>query len=248
MTDQTAFEREVDEDVRNARLESIWRSYGPAIIGGVVGAIALSAGWLGYQSWQAGRQAAASDNYRIAEEVLTAEGATPEALAAFRELDDGPDGYALLARFRQAALLEDTANVSAAVGLYDEIAADNGVGRIYRGLAALKAAYLVADDSDPDALRDRLAPQLRDDNPWAAFARELDALAQMRAGAFDAARESYQLVSDDESAPQGLRSRASQMVEFLSGTIAVAQTDDSGAAAADEAAPAAEPGQAEGSE
>ncbi len=221
MTDQTAFEREVDEDVRNERLEQVWKTYGPWVIGGVAAAIALSAAYLVYDGWRQNQLVSASDTFERAI-TLIEDGDPAEALTALSGLTDAPGGYGLLARFEQAAVLAETANTDRAVEAFDAIAQDGSLDPVMRSLAALKATYLLADQAEPAELLARIRPQLDPDNPWAPFARELGALAHLRQNDFQSALNEYRLITENTSVPQNLRGRAEQMSTFLEGAVATA--------------------------
>ncbi len=217
MSDQTAFEREVDEDVRQDQLTQLWNAYGAWLIGGIVGAIGVSALVLVYQNWMQGEREAASDAFTAA--LTQAQEAAPEqGLAAIRAAGEAaPAGYRLLAQFEEAELLADQDNLDGAVAVYDAIARDGDQEQVFRSLAALKASYLLADTAEPSALLARLTPQRDAANPWNAFVRELEGLAHLRAGDQAAALSVFQALADDLETPAGLRARAGQMREFLAG-------------------------------
>lgn len=218
MSDPTLFEREVEEDLRQDQLTRLWKTYGPWMLAGVVGALGISAGVIFYQNQQASAQAQSSAAYEAALNTIR-DGAPMEGLAAFRVLGEQGGGYGALARLREASLLSTEAEIDAAVRAYEAIASDGSVDRVLRDLAALKASYLQADREDPETFAARIAAQRRPDNAWSPFLTELSALADMRRGDRTAAYGAFAVLRDDPDAPSGLRTRAEQLAAFLAPPI-----------------------------
>ena len=121
----------------------------------------------------------------------------------------------MLARLREAAVLLQKNDSEAAAVVYGRIAADSGVPSIYRDFATLMGAMLEIDTIDADAAESRLAGLLATDNAWRYSARELVAIAALRAGRTDRARELLSANADDPEAPQGVRARAAQLLATL---------------------------------
>ena len=216
MSDDHLF-REVDEDVRRDRFEALWKRYGRHAFAAVTLIVVVAVGvvlWLQFQE----RQRLAAGGQFAAAAQLAADGEPELALDEFAALaDSGGRGYRLLARLRQAALLVELGDIEDAVALYDEIAADGGVDRVYQDLATLLAVMHQVDDGDPAALIARLAPMSADGNPWHFSARELTAVLAMRAGDTARARELFTDLAGDLEAPASLRARASELLAALGG-------------------------------
>ena len=137
------------------------------------------------------------------------------AAAAFGDLADSTgSGYGTLARLQQAAALAGE-SAAAAVALYDRIAADGGEAAVFRDLARLRAAMLLMDSAGPDDLYPRLDALTGNDNPWRFVAREMRALVDVQAGKAAEARQAYEDLVDDAEAPEGVRTRAAEMLTVL---------------------------------
>lgn len=212
------FIEEVDEEVRRERLEKLWKRWSPAVAGFVV---VLIAGVAGYQFWQSHRaEKAAADAAAFNVALNQAQSGQPaEAAAAFASLaGSAGEGYALLARFQQAANLVEAKDMPGAIAAYDAVAADGSVNARFRDLARYMAAFHGLETLDAEAVKQRLAA-IPANSPWSANARELQALAELKAGNLDAARRQLTTLADDALAPAGIRGRATELLAALGGPV-----------------------------
>ena len=211
--------REIEEDLREERLASIWKRFGPLVIGG---AAVLVVGVAVFQFWRGHVQdtnLAAGRAFDTAQE-LALNGDEAAARQAFDALaSDGPDGYALLARFRTAQLSAAAGESDAARAAFRTIATDPAVDTAYRDLAVLRAAIIGLDAGvNADTLIAELAPLATGTNPWRFLAREATALAELNAGDRTGAKSRLDALVADAETPPGIRSRASAMADALSET------------------------------
>jgi hypothetical protein len=213
--EQDSLFREIDEDLRQENLAKLWKKYGNAVIGA---ALALVLGVAGYKSWQSyeqNRRAEAAAAF-IAAQSKAQSGETEAARKAMASLEsDAPDGYALLARFQVAQLLAQDGDRAGATAAYRAIAGDSATPKLYRDLAEVLGALVVLDDADPADIRLRMAPLIGDDSPWRFTAREVTALAALRAGDAAQARELYAGLAADAATPTSLRQRAQAVAQHL---------------------------------
>ena len=204
--------REIEEDLRQEHWAKLWKRYGNYAVGAVL-ALVLSVA--GYQGWRvydiATRQ---SDGERFAAALKLADDKQTQAAAeAFAGLAaDATAGYALLARFQEAALLAKRGDPAAA---YAELAQDPGVDAVYRDLAVILGAFHEMNGPGAGDLSARLAPLTADGNPWHHSAKELIAVLAARAGDRTKARALFTDLAADATAPQGIRARASEMLAIL---------------------------------
>ncbi len=171
--------------------------------------------WRGYEWWEA-KQAAQSGVAFEQATALAEAGKHQEAEAAFAKLaTDGTAGYRVLARLRQAAELART-DSKAAVGAYDEIAADKNAGQAIEDLAAVRAGFLLVDSAPYAEIRTRLEPLTAPDRIFRHSAREILALSAWKSGDLAAARQWTDLIITDPQSPSGARSRAEVLSELIS--------------------------------
>src|SRR5262249_34122067 len=99
---------------------------------------------------------------------------------------------------------------------YDAVAADSGIETVFRDLATLLSATQRVDREDLASVTKRLQPLLGDANTWRFSARELIAVAALRANNAAEARSQLTRLSDDAAAPPGVRARATELLKTLS--------------------------------
>lgn len=209
--------REIDEDLRADRVARLWKRYGWAVIAAAVVVVLASAGWVAWRDYDLKRQGRAGAEFAAAM-AFADRGDVSGATAALGGLiKQDPRGYATVSRLYEAALLERAGKVDEALAEYDAVANDTSVDPLYRDLARLAAAYRRIDKLPPDQLAEQLKPLLADSNPWRFAARELDALARLKAGDVKAARDALTRLSDDATAPQGVRARATELLAATKG-------------------------------
>jgi len=203
---------EVEEELRAERAKRLWQRYGTAAIALIVLGIAAAGGWQFWKQRQAGRaeEAVAS--------LLAAGSQSDKAKAAeafLQAASQAPAGVAVLARLRAAAIKADTGDAPGALALWDAIAADTALDRIYRDLGSYNWVLHQVDNGDPAMLAARLGPLMEPGAPWRASAQELSALLDLRAGRNEAAKATLTTLADDTTAPAGVRNRARDLLSGL---------------------------------
>lgn len=207
--------REVDEEVRHERYTALWKRFGPYVIAIAVIVVIFVAGWRTWEWYQARRAAELGQAYFSALQ-LARNGQHEQASEAFGELATTGDAYGTLAALRQAAELAASGDTEGAVAAYDEISDDASVSQLLRGLARVRAGYLLVDSADPEALLERMQGYIDDpESPWRNAAREIQGLAAYRAGEYDAASAYFEEILADPEAPQDLLQRAQMMFTLL---------------------------------
>ena len=205
---------EIDEDVRRDQLKKLWEKYSFVIIALAVMIIVGVGGWRGYQYVEAKKAQEASAAFDRAAELST-QNKPAEAEAAFSKVAaEAPGGYRALARLRAATEAAKRDN-GAAVKLYDEIAADRSIDAASRDLARLRAASLLVDSADYDAMAQRLEPATAVTGTYRHSARELLALSAWRSGNMSAARQWLDLIANDGETPSSMRSRGEALQALL---------------------------------
>jgi len=208
--------REVEEDVRSAQLKALWDRYGILVIGAAIAVVVATGIGVYWQDMQRTKREAAATEF-LAGEKLLLDGKAVEAVAHFAKLaqETGIEGYALLARMKEAAAKIDAKDVPGAVGAYDALAADSDMDPLLRAVASLKAAMLLFDTASDDELKLRLIPLAKDDGPVRYSAREMLAFLALREDTADAARKQFQDLADALEAPRGVRARAAEILQTL---------------------------------
>lgn len=205
---------EVDEEVRREQLKKLWERYGNLLIAGCVAIVLAAAGWRTYEFYQAKQAAEASARFEAAV-ALVNEGKNKEAEEAFGQVAAaGTPSYRMLARFREAG---ETArrDPKAAAAMFDQLAADGGIGRVLQDLATVRAATILVDTAPYSEILQRLEPLTAPDRTFRHSARGMLALAAWRGNDMTAMRRWSDMVLADADTPPGTRDQV-QMLLALS--------------------------------
>ena len=211
--------REVDEDIRQERYEKLWKRYRWWLLGLAIALIGAVAAYVIID--ERNESLRREEGLRFATALLALEEGRPkEAAAQFNALANSTDsGYLALARLRAADALAAAGDESAAVALYDELSSDNQANLRYRELSVLLAAEHLLDSAPPQEVMQRLAALVSGDGPWRSLAVELTGLAQIKAGRIDTARQIFDDLRRDLTAPSGVRARAQELLVSLGGPL-----------------------------
>ena len=213
--------REVDEELRQDRLQAFWKKHGWLIVIAAAGIVLGVAGARFYQSWDRAQSGEAGAKYSEAIQLLR-EDDRSSGLAALDELSqDSYAEYPTLARLRSASAMVEAGDGKAAVDAFDAVAADEGVDPILRDLARIRAAFVLVDEATPDEIQRRLEPLTEIEGPWRHSARELIALSLYRAGNYAEADAEYDRVMSDPAVPVGPRGRAEMMRALIAPHLAI---------------------------
>ncbi len=139
-----------------------------------------------------------------------------EAATAFAAIAQaGPEGYRVLSLLREAALRADAGDSTAARRLWDQVAADPAASALLRDYASLLWVQNQVDSGDPATLQTRLAPLLTPESAWRPLAEEAQALVQLRSSQDAPGRATLRRLAGDVAAPNGVRQRATLVLEAL---------------------------------
>jgi hypothetical protein len=127
----------------------------------------------------------------------------------------GSPGYAVLAQFNQAAVLAKKGEVKAASAAYLELSGNTNIEKIVQDMALIMAALHGVDTGDTEILMRKLSRLIDEKNAWRHSAKELSALLAQKLGNKEKANKLYKELSDDATAPSGIRTRATEMTAIL---------------------------------
>lgn len=227
--DNDSLLREVDEALRQEQWQKIWQRYNGLILGAATLVILSVAG---YQYLETRRISSAEDSGAkfAAAESLSDEKKKDDAEKAFKVIaDQGPAGYAALAKLRLAGAQAKDGKTADAVATFDALAKQPGADDLLKQFAELQAASLQLDKADYTEIQNRLTPLAADGAPFANSARELLGIAAYKAKKYDEARKYLEPLLIDPNVSEDLQSR----VKIIMGEIAAAEV-----AAATPSAPA----------
>lgn len=205
---------EVDEELKEENFKKLWDRFGRYIVAAVVLIVAGTAAHVGWRSYTLDRQEAFSERFEAAIN-FESQNKNADAAAVLTVLaEEANDGYAMLARFREAAARRAEGDTAAAIDIYDALAVEGSIDAIYRDYAVLLSVMTQADTGDAAQMAERLIP-LASSGPWRHTAGEYLGLFALKQGNTVAARERFQTIADDLEAPQGVRARAAELLQTL---------------------------------
>ncbi len=211
----TDFFREVDEELRNERMRSLWQKYRFFIIGVIVfiiGATAAYRYYIHYVEIEAGKS---GDEYLKAIE-LSENGKHDEARKILAILEkDGFGAYPELAKLRSAGILVAENKKEEALKVYDNLVADSALTETLKGFVRLQSVRLAIDLESFDNVIKRSAPLMEEGNPWRNLTQEARILSAWKAGKQDEAAKWVKQLKDEEQLSQGLRQRVLLLEELI---------------------------------
>ncbi|MDI1228661.1 MAG: tetratricopeptide repeat protein [bacterium] len=198
---------EVNDELRQQRLEAFWIENRNWIIGGIILAIMTTAGltwWRGYEYKQNMARttqliaAVKADDAKVLTDFATASG----------------KNHAALAKFSAAGLHVKSGNIARAAELYAEIAGSMSVDRELRDLAKILSLNIRLGTEDPKKLHKELSSMSGNNEPYRYTALEMDALVYAAEGNMKDAAAKLEAISSSADAPEDSRLRATTLHEF----------------------------------
>jgi hypothetical protein len=210
---------EVADDLRAERTKRFLARWGIVMAAALVLVIAGVAGFEVWRARESRSNAGVADRFiaamRIADGPVASRAAAIPEFAAIAA--DGGTGYRTLARLREAALKVDAGDLPGASALWDQVAADGAADRVLRDFADLQWVLRHLDSAEPATLTARIDRLIAPGNAWRAMAQEAQAVLALRQGNKDAARDTLKRLTQDNSAPDGVRGRANGLLARLGG-------------------------------
>lgn len=218
---------EVDNELRAERLRQLAKRFGLVGIGIAILAGAGFGGWEYHVSQEHARAEQASLIYLkglhdsgsdsgIAGLTAPLTDVQKKALASLQKMGQtAQPGIAALARLRVAAADASHGKLQDALATWDALSQDARLDQNMRDLAALLWCQWQTEYGDPATVRSRLSLLTGKNGTYAPLANELLASLDIRTGQTQAARERLEKMSQDYSAPDGVRMRANALLQTL---------------------------------
>ncbi len=207
--------REIEEELKREQFAKLWDRFGYLIVGA---ALAIVAAVGGYKYWKHEQAAEAQDygvRYMSALDLARGEKKDMARVALAQIANDGPRGYAMLAKMRDAAVKASSGKPADAVDDYDKLAGNGDVDPVFQDFSRIQAAMLRVDEADEAEMQKRLGTLAKSNSSWRHSARELLGLAAYKAGNLKQAETYYNQVVADRTAPRGVRQRADMMLSLI---------------------------------
>ena len=204
---------EVEEKLREDKLQVWWNRYGMIAVGAAVGVVLFVGAFSAWTAWRASVNAAAGERFAaIQEQAQSDPAAAQAALVEFQK--SAHDGYKALAEMERAGALQAQGDLKGATAAFDN-AAKLANEPVVKQSAQLRAAYLAAETENFTALEARLQPMIDSRGAFSYLARELLGVEAYEAGQVDRARTEFTYLETAFDAPSGVRQRAASFLTVL---------------------------------
>ena len=225
---------EIEESIKQERLEKLWKEYGPYLIASIVLAVLFTALLTGWRGWNHKINANQTSAVIMA---LDKE----DQVAALEEISAGlrPNQRAVSYLTAAGLLIRDGRNEQA-LQQYQSAAADRNIKPLFRDLAQLMAVRLewsmAAPDMDARMLLSTLQPLMENKkSPWQWHAHIQAAVIQAHAyDNFAAARDHLAVIATAQNLPRSLQERAKALDHVYALKMAAAEKKRAAAPAQEE--------------
>ncbi len=208
--------KEIDTDLKNEQLKSLWDQYGLFIILFVALSLTAAVSFETFKAWNAKRDQELSNAYAVAVSLQN-QGRFEESLSLLQNLTNSRRGvYKDIANLQIANIYLEQGKNAEAVELLRQLADNSRANPQMRDIAKVKlASYLLDTDASADEISSLLQPLTDDDKSWSGVAHELLAMLAIRDGNLEEAKNQYSLIVKIEGIQDGLRSRARDMIAII---------------------------------
>nr|WP_272212176.1 tetratricopeptide repeat protein [Marinicella sp. W31]MDC2878087.1 tetratricopeptide repeat protein [Marinicella sp. W31] len=210
-----SFIREVNEELRSDRMKDAWRRFGRYLIALAVLLVVGTAGWRGYEYWQARQAAESGDVFLTALNQIEAGNLDAAEQTLARLETEGYGAYPVLAELRSATLLSEAGDTAAAVSAFSSIGKDRSVPEAIRDAAKLRAGWLLVDTGTYEQVSAEVEALANDGNPFRFSAREILGLSAYGHQDYSRAQEWFEEISNDPEAPRNVLNRAQILLEVM---------------------------------
>lgn len=205
---------EVDEQLRAARLKTLFRRSWPFLAGVLALVIVAALSVWAWRAYQARAQGADSQRYADAMQALGV-GDSKTAEAKFAALaKDGTPTYRALSLMQEAGIRLKADDTPDAAALFDQAAAAAHDPITIDG-AKLRAAFLLMDTAPYEQVRARLQPLLAPGRPFRMLAREGVAVAELASGRTAEAKGDFEVLSLSSDVSDASRARATAALSLI---------------------------------
>lgn len=198
---------EVDEALKQERLEKLWKQYGGFFIGCLIALVAGTAMFAGYETWQTSKNTKQTNLYL--ETVSTGDYTPDDLLTIAPQLSDSLRG---IAELQAAGLALENNDMETALSIYEQAANDQTLDTALRQLASYMHVTLSSDISADETLSQLETIYTDTQNPWRHHARLEAALTEAYDKKnFTQARTHLAAILNADSVPQTLQQKAQSL-------------------------------------
>ena len=219
---------DVEKDMRQEKLENIWKEYGKLISTALVIAIGGSGGWVFWKNHSEKQLNLSSQKFMKAQELVE-RGNVSEGLGVYDSLiNDSSKTYASLASIAKAGLLAGKSpdEVKKAEELLIKLASNKSADKIMRDFATVTLIRIDLDRSELKIIDGPTKAKLNahlvtldklfsDNSPHTLLAQELKGIILFALNDYTKASEVYVKIAQTKDCPRGLQARAEIISQLI---------------------------------
>lgn len=209
---------EIKEDIKNEKFALLWKQYGNYIIICAILVVIFTAAntW-----WQSHMRAKYEENGNELYNAINLESQGNDK-AAIEKYDEimkySSSSYYALAAIKKAALQNKEGNKKDAIDTYKQVKDKAGIPEELKDLAELLYIYnLINDGVATGEIEGQLEKISKEGKPYRFSAMELFAYKKFESGDSAKAKEFFQKIVSDNTAPEGIKTRSSEMLAIIDG-------------------------------
>ena len=223
------FMNDVQEDMRQAKIEKYWKKYGKQAVFVCTVILGAAVAHTLYKNHQSKLNTATSDKFIAAQNFIASDNLN-DALTIFKDLSENGTGfYKTLSLFSQAGTLLKQAtkeSTAEAVLIFQKIEKDTNIDKMYRELAEIlrfghDINSLNRSDKALDGIRLRLDTLIKEKGTWYYLALELKGVILHKVEAYSEAAEVFLKLAQDKDTPNALKLRAQLMTQILASKLSI---------------------------
>lgn len=201
---------EVDEALKQEKLENLWKKYGGLLIGIIIALILGTAANAGYKAWKENRDTKQTDIY-----LSTKQNETASSEQLMETSEKIKNGLKTITKINAASVALHNGDLDKAREIFTQISQHDQSDPNFRALATYMSIHTAGDMSNEQKLISLEAIAKDNDNPWNIYAKLDSALLLGEyKNDFTQARAYLKNINDDENAPRTLRQKA-QSIDIL---------------------------------
>lgn len=209
-----AFIREVDEDVKNDNFKELWKKYGAYIVAFVVIAVTAAVCFDRIKLWKIQQNQLKTENYMAAAQLKEN---PQETLAALQKIStDENNIFADFAKLQIANVLLTQEKNDEALATLQALADDKNADKAVRDVALIKLASYKVDTVSKAELEQLLQPILAEETSWTPLANDLLAIAAIKEGDIETAKEIYGKILKTKDLPEEFKTKIQDMLTSIS--------------------------------
>ena len=219
---------DVEKDMRQEKLEKVWKEYGKLISTTVVLIISIATGWVVWKNNVEKELNLTSQKFMKAQDLVE-RGNVNEGLGVYDSLlNSSSKTYAALARIAKTTLLSNKGDEELKKGeeLLKTLSTNKSADSILRDFATLSLIRIDLDRTDlktiDDAVKSKLIAHTATldtlsvkDAPWALLAQEIKGIILYSLKDYTKASEIFVKIAQTKDCPRGLLARAEIMSQLI---------------------------------